>query len=126
MQPSDAAIAQAFREASSSGLTGITAEQFVLIVMQQAERGTQVNQGHLYAIEREALEGLLDVAFRAWRLADNTEETYEGRNVDSADYEALSNALDRLEALPDDQLGYTMSEAAKARWALRRLLGESE
>lgn len=70
--------------------------------------------------ERTALEGLLQVAYRAWVIADNSEDTGAGHLVDDADYDALSVALDVLAGLPDDQPGYTMGEAAKARWALRR------
>lgn len=77
----------------------------------------------LTAQERHVIEALLDLAYKAWCLADDSEDMGDSHNVEAADFDALSNALDVLQALPDDQPGYTMGEAAKARWALRRLIG---
>lgn len=74
-------------------------------------------------LERAALEGLLSLAYASWNLADNTGDDGNGLMVEQADFQQLSDALDRLDELPDDQPGYTMEAAAKARWALRRLLG---
>ncbi|TAA20341.1 hypothetical protein [Pseudoxanthomonas winnipegensis] len=73
--------------------------------------------------ERHVIDALLDLAYKAWCLADDSEDIGDSHNVEAADFDALSNALDVLQALPDDQPGYTMGEAAKARWALRRLIG---
>jgi len=70
----------------------------------------------------EVIEMLLGVAYRAFNVLDGAEETDGGHVVDNADYAALSEAMDRLDELPDDQPGYTMEAAAKARWALRPIL----
>ncbi|WP_337052523.1 hypothetical protein [Pseudoxanthomonas sp. USHLN014] len=77
----------------------------------------------LTAQERHVIEALLDLAYKAWRLADDSEDMGDSHNVEAVDFEALSRALDVLGTLPDDQPGYMMGEAAKARWALRRLIG---
>lgn len=76
--------------------------------------------------ERNVIEALLTLAYAAWNLADNSETTDDGHLVDHAEYDAVSDALDVLDALPDDQPGYTMGEAAKARWALRGLLSAKD
>lgn len=78
-------------------------------------------------LERKAIDGLLSVAYAAWNLADNTEDS-GGTDlaVTRANFTELETALDTLEQLPDDQPGYTMAEAAKARWALRRLIGPGD
>lgn len=69
------------------------------------------------------IETLLDLAYAAWSLADNGEDAgRESVTIERSDLAKLSEHLDTLEALPDDRPGYTMGEAAKARWALRRLL----
>jgi len=46
--------------------------------------------------------------------------------LEYTDFVAMSDALDALDELPDDQPGYTMSEPAKARWALRGLIGQRD
>lgn len=73
--------------------------------------------------ECSVIETLLDLAYAAWSLADNGEDAGgESVTIERSDLAKLSEHLDALEALPDDRPGYTMGEAAKARWALRRLL----
>src|SRR5690606_26485126 len=80
-------------------------------------------KGALTDAERETIEALLNLAYAAWCLADNTEDSGgEGLTIERSDFAGLEKHLDTLAALPDDQPGYTMGEAAKARWALRRLL----
>lgn len=73
--------------------------------------------------ERAVIETLLELAYAAWCLADNTEDSGgDGLNVERSDFAMLEKHLNALDALPDDQPGYTMGEAAKARWALHRLI----
>lgn len=76
----------------------------------------------LTTAERSVIDTLLGLAFAAWGLADNSEDGGGGITVDRKDFGLLSRYLDALDALPDDRPGYTMAEAAKARWALRRVL----
>lgn len=77
-------------------------------------------------VEVRAIEGLLQLAYAAWCAADDSEEMQDGTHViDGENFQAVCKALDALNELPDDQPGYTMGEAAKARWALRRLLPSS-
>lgn len=79
-------------------------------------------------LEREASEArtiigkLIAVARAAYHAADDSEEM-EGENgrehsVSANDFDALSDALDALEELPDDKPGYTLSGPARAEWAL--------
>lgn len=78
------------------------------------------------AIEARAIEGLLELAYAGWCAMDDGELLENGTVVISKEnYEALCDALDALDKLPDDQPGYTMEPAAKARWALRSLIGVS-
>lgn len=76
--------------------------------------------------QQKALAGLVQVARAAWHAADDSEERCgdDGREhvVQSNDFDDLSNALDALEELPDDQPGYVMYGPAKAEWALRDLM----
>ncbi|HMY99918.1 MAG TPA: hypothetical protein PLU79_09720 [Burkholderiaceae bacterium] len=69
-------------------------------------------------------ERLVNVAFAAWTAAEDSEEM-EGESgrehcVASHDFDALCDALDALDELPDDRPGYTMQGCgpAKAKWAL--------
>lgn len=68
------------------------------------------------------INALLAVAAAAFHLCDNTENDGKTRTVDDFDFQALSDALDKLDELPDDQPGYIMEGPAKASWALRTLL----
>jgi hypothetical protein len=82
------------------------------------------HQSALNEAELAVIETLLDLAYAAWSLADSTEDAGgEGLTVERSDFAVLERHLDTLADLPDDQPGYTMGEAAKARWALRRVLG---
>ncbi|ASK92670.1 hypothetical protein Xtri_13340 [Xanthomonas campestris pv. trichodesmae] len=72
--------------------------------------------------EGSVIEALLELAYAAWCLADDAQDNGETLTVDRAGFDKLSECLDKLDALPDDQPGYIMEVAAKARWALRRLL----
>lgn len=72
------------------------------------------------------IESLLSVAYAAWNLADDTEDDGDSLTVARADFDALSTALDQLDDLPDDQPGYVMECAAKARWALRGLIDQRD
>lgn len=76
-----------------------------------------IDLGHVRVIEM-----LLTLAETAYTLADNANDMAECENVDYTDFVAMSDALDALAELPDDQPGYVMSEPAKARWALRALI----
>lgn len=70
------------------------------------------------------IECLLRVAYAAWNLADNTEDDGVVLNVAQSDFYNLAEALDKLDELPDDQPGYVMEGAAKARWALRAIIDQ--
>lgn len=73
---------------------------------------------------------LLNIAGLAWRALDDSEEveTADGRGhvISDIDFDALTQALDELDELPDNQPGVTMSPAMKAAWALRSMLAESQ
>lgn len=73
-----------------------------------------------------AMSLLVNVARAAFRAADDSEEIPgdNGREhrIDSANFDALCNALGALDDLPDDQPGYVMTGPARAEWALRDLL----
>jgi hypothetical protein len=73
---------------------------------------------------RDVIEMLLQVAYRADVATDDSEDLGdgEGHNVGDTEFTELCSALDALELLPDDQPGYVMGPAAKARWALRDLV----
>lgn len=87
------------------------------------EAAARAAGGVLTTGERDVIETLLVLAYKAWCLADDTEDAGgEKLNVVRSDFDALSESLDKLNELPDDQPGYTMGESAKARWALRRIL----
>lgn len=72
---------------------------------------------------------LLNIAGLAWRALDDSEEveTADGRGhvISDIDFDALTQALDELDELPDNQPGVTMSPAMKAAWALRSMLAET-
>lgn len=75
-------------------------------------------------LQRQALEGLLALARASYHAVDDGQVLSPAGSVviEPNAAEALSLALDRLEELPDDQPGYTMSGPAKAAWALRDLM----
>lgn len=69
---------------------------------------------------------LLEVARCAETLADGVMDDGNGLHIMFApDFDKLSEALDALDYLPDDKPGYTLSAAAKAAWALRDLVGDT-
>lgn len=69
---------------------------------------------------------LLEVAGCAETLADGVMDDGNGLHIMFApDFDKLSEALDALDGLPDDKPGYTLSGAAKAAWALRDLVGDT-
>ena len=65
---------------------------------------------------------LVAVARSAWNVADNTMEFNGEYSVMESCVNELSDALDALDELPDDQPGYVMNGPARAEWALRNLL----
>lgn len=69
--------------------------------------------------QEPVLQMLLDIALHAYNAMDNTEENENGLQWYKPDFDALSAAMDKLDALPDDRPGYVMGPAAKAEWALR-------
>ncbi|MBB3802010.1 hypothetical protein FHR47_002258 [Xanthomonas arboricola] len=72
--------------------------------------------------EAGVIEALLQLAFAAWSLTDDAADNGDTLTVERAGFDELSRCLDTLDELPDSQPGYDMEAAAKARWALRRLL----
>ena len=74
----------------------------------------------------KVVAALVQVARAAWHAADDSEEvlTDDGRahRIFGPDFDELSDALDVLDELPDDQPGYVMNGPARAEWALRNLL----
>ena len=86
---------------------------------------------HLFAqpgdlLAAKVVAALVRVAREAWTAADDSEEvlTDDGRahRIIGPDFDALSDALDALDELPDDQPGCVMNGPARAEWALRNLL----
>lgn len=76
-----------------------------------------------------AQRDLLKVAECAEGMADNSEEM-EGEDGRihvgmAADFDELSDALDLLDELPDDKPNYVLGGAAKAAWALRDIIGDT-
>ena len=74
----------------------------------------------------KVVAALIQVARAAWHASDDSEEvlTDDGRahRITGPDFDALSDALDALDELPDDQPGCVMHGPARAEWALRNLL----
>ncbi|MBO3701080.1 MAG: hypothetical protein J5W83_00865 [Candidatus Accumulibacter sp.] len=74
----------------------------------------------------KVVAALMRVARAAWHASDDSEEvlTDDGRahRIIAPDFDALSDALDALDELPDDQPGCVMNGPARAEWALRNLL----
>ena len=70
------------------------------------------------------IKSLIEVTRTAFSLIDNSEDDGNGQTISANrfDAEPLSDALDNLDALPDNQPNYTMGVAAKAEWFLRDLL----
>ncbi len=75
-------------------------------------------------LQLKALQGLLDLAQATYFAMDDAAQLDDMSSlVDEENANVVCNALDALDELPDDRPGYTMSGPAKARWALRALIG---
>jgi len=73
-------------------------------------------------LQRTAIDGLLSLARAAFFAMDDGEQLSDGKMLVEREHaDAMSDALDALGELPDDQPGYVMNETAKAAWALRDL-----
>ena len=76
--------------------------------------------------QRRVIVDLLNVARETFNALDDSEEREgaDGREhvINSVCFDFVCQALDRLEQLPDDKPGQTLSAAGKAEWALRALL----
>lgn len=77
------------------------------------------SEGLAIPANNPVIQLLLEVVRCAFHAMDNTEDDGNGKHWNEPDFDALSNALDALDALPDDRPGYVMGPAAKAEWALR-------
>ena len=109
------------------GVSALPGEQVTMTWAQYAELRALAQLPAAGAVatasELGVIETLLELAHAAWCLADNAEDAGgEGLTIERRDFAVLEKHLDTLDHLPDDQPGYTMGEAAKARWALRRML----
>lgn len=78
---------------------------------------------------KAVIESLLKLAYAAWDACDDSEQVNDGveeyHKIIPRTFDLISDALDELEALPNDQPGFDMQAAAQARWALRDILVES-
>lgn len=76
--------------------------------------------------QRSTINALIELTRATFIALDDSEEQEgeDGRQhaINSANFDAVSNALDRLDELPDDKPGETLGAAGKAEWALRTLL----
>lgn len=120
------AVEAEYQIACASHSTGITHSTVLMAAVKKRQRLMALIDGQagavarptLSAIERQAIDGLLDVALQAWWATDDAADDVIGQEGTKR----LSSALDKLDQLPDDQPGYVMEVAAKARWALHRLI----
>lgn len=71
--------------------------------------------------EHPVLKLLLEVALAADHALDDTEDDGESLTWWRPSFDRLSNAMDALDELPDDQPDVVMGPVAKAGWALRDL-----
>lgn len=77
--------------------------------------------------ERVVIGNLIHTADAIYHALDDSEELEDKSiSVPEEHYNLLSLAIACLDDLPDDKPGYIMCPAAKAKWALRRIIGESE
>lgn len=74
--------------------------------------------------ERDVILKLVVLAGATSRAMDNTEVRDECAIMEILDFNETGDALDDLEALPDDKSGCYLGPADKAKWALRRLIGD--
>ncbi|WBF05234.1 hypothetical protein [Burkholderia phage CSP3] len=76
--------------------------------------------------QRSTINALIELTRATFIALDDSEEREgpDGREhvIDSANFDRISAALDRLEELPDDRPGYTLDAGGKAEWALRAIL----
>jgi hypothetical protein len=79
----------------------------------------------LTPMERSVVCALLALAHDAFMALDDAEES-KAKEAFGDDYRQLCFALDALDELPDDKPGYTLDGPGRARWALRRLLGDCD
>ncbi|MGS1064163.1 helix-turn-helix domain-containing protein [Burkholderia glumae] len=75
--------------------------------------------------ERAVIDMLIALARATFLALDDSEEVVgdDGPQhiIDSRNFDAVSDALDALNELPDDKPGYTLDAGGKAKWALRNL-----
>ncbi|WP_175836996.1 hypothetical protein [Burkholderia anthina] len=74
----------------------------------------------------ETIDAMIELT-RVTLIALDDSEEQEGPDgcqhaINSANFDEINNALERLEGLPDDKPGETLNAAGKARWALRAIL----
>lgn len=75
--------------------------------------------------EAKALQLLLRLASAVYYAMDDSEQLQdESHKIEHGHALKICAVLDRLDTLPDDQPGYTMTPPAMARWHLRRLVTE--
>jgi hypothetical protein len=76
--------------------------------------------------QRSTINALIELTRATFIALDDSEEREgsDGREhvINSANFDRISAALDRLEELPDDRPGYTLDAGGKAEWALRSIL----
>jgi hypothetical protein len=74
-------------------------------------------------VQLAALRALIVVAAAAHHAANESEILHGGEaRIGARDFQALSDALDQLDALPDNRPDYVLAGAALAEWHLRDLL----
>ena len=73
--------------------------------------------------ERITLSNLLQIARAIYYALDDSEERGKEIILTLEHYNLLNLGLACLDDLPDDKPGYAMGPAAKAAWALRRIIG---
>jgi hypothetical protein len=78
----------------------------------------------LTPMERSVVCALMSVAHDAFYALDDAEESKAEAALGES-YHVLCSALDVLDEFPDDKPGYTLDGPGRARWALRRLLGDN-
>src|SRR5690606_14901948 len=72
-------------------------------IWEASEHGGGGEAVDLTDTERQTIEALLNLAYAAWCLADNTEDSGdEGLTIDRSDFAGLEKHLDTLDQLPDD------------------------
>lgn len=72
--------------------------------------------------ELEALTALVGLALTVEMAMDECDERETGGWIGAEHLANIDQMLTGLDGLPDDKPGYTLGAAAKAAWALRRLV----